>query len=97
MMNILRTENLVFKTAVFLRLYRGGTVPYQVSEASPIFFAQMDPDDYFKTHRELQRDTMTYDVYVNIRRVLPTIRAALKKIGKLDEFIEDFNKCSNFD
>ncbi|VDK54818.1 unnamed protein product [Anisakis simplex] len=41
-----------------------------------------------------ERRPMMYDVYVNVRRVLPVIRSGLEAIGKLDEFIEDFNKCS---
>ncbi|KHN75877.1 hypothetical protein Tcan_08019 [Toxocara canis] len=41
--------------------------------------------------------TMTYDVYVDIRKVLSLIHEGLAKLGKLDEFIEDFEGCAMSD
>lgn len=37
---------------------------------------------------------MLYDVFVDIRKVLPLIQKGLKKLGKLDEFIEDNERCA---
>lgn len=41
-----------------------------------------------------EKETMLYDVFVDIRKVLPLIQKGLKKLGKLDEFIEDNERCA---
>uniref|UniRef100_A0A9J2Q0Q5 Peptidase S1 domain-containing protein n=1 Tax=Ascaris lumbricoides TaxID=6252 RepID=A0A9J2Q0Q5_ASCLU len=43
--------------------------------------------------RELQKTTFMLDILTDIRYILPFIRSSLLEMGKLDELIEDYEKC----
>ncbi|VDM23941.1 unnamed protein product [Toxocara canis] len=43
----------------------------------------------------INKESFELDVFVDIRRVLPLIRQGLIELNKLNEFIEDNEKCFN--
>ncbi|KHN72328.1 hypothetical protein Tcan_12190 [Toxocara canis] len=41
------------------------------------------------------KDTFAFDILTDIRYILPQLRSSLIKMGKLDELIEDYERCGD--